>query len=107
MPRSESKPSVYPIIIASGVFGAQDSASNHLPSGRLKSLGSTRFEMPAQARSALERAMFALASYDGEARLIAYNATKAGVLGIVHTAANESVCPDLQPRPATYLCVQG
>ena len=28
-------------------------------------------------------------SYDGEAGLIAYNATKAGVLGILHTAANE------------------
>jgi NAD(P)-dependent dehydrogenase (short-subunit alcohol dehydrogenase family) len=28
-------------------------------------------------------------SYDGEEQLIAYNATKAGVLGIVHTAANE------------------
>jgi len=28
-------------------------------------------------------------SYDGEASLIAYNATKAGVLGILHTAANE------------------
>lgn len=28
-------------------------------------------------------------SYDGEANLIAYNATKAGVLGILHTAANE------------------
>ncbi len=28
-------------------------------------------------------------SYDGEANLIAYNASKAGVLGILHTAANE------------------
>ena len=28
-------------------------------------------------------------SYDGEENLIAYNATKAGVLGILHTAANE------------------
>jgi NAD(P)-dependent dehydrogenase (short-subunit alcohol dehydrogenase family) len=28
-------------------------------------------------------------SYDGEPNLIAYNATKAGVLGILHTAANE------------------
>ena len=28
-------------------------------------------------------------SYDGEAGLIAYNASKAGVLGILHTAANE------------------
>jgi NAD(P)-dependent dehydrogenase (short-subunit alcohol dehydrogenase family) len=43
-------------------------------------------------------------SYDGEANLIAYNATKAGVLGILHTAANElgpygirvnAVCPGL------------
>ena len=43
-------------------------------------------------------------SYDGEARLIAYNASKAGVLGILHTAANElgpfgirvnAVCPGL------------
>jgi 3-oxoacyl-[acyl-carrier protein] reductase len=43
-------------------------------------------------------------SYDGEARLIAYNATKAGILGILHTAANElgpyqirvnAVCPGL------------
>ncbi|MFN0104903.1 MAG: SDR family NAD(P)-dependent oxidoreductase [Bryobacteraceae bacterium] len=28
-------------------------------------------------------------SYDGEENLIAYNATKAGILGILHTAANE------------------
>ncbi|MBZ5592857.1 MAG: SDR family oxidoreductase [Acidobacteriia bacterium] len=43
-------------------------------------------------------------SYDGEATLIAYNATKAGILGILHTAANElgpwqirvnAVCPGL------------
>src|SRR5215212_6183953 len=43
-------------------------------------------------------------SYDGEARLTAYNASKAGLLGIVHTAANElgphgirvnAVCPGL------------
>jgi NAD(P)-dependent dehydrogenase (short-subunit alcohol dehydrogenase family) len=43
-------------------------------------------------------------SYDGEARLAAYNASKAGLLGLVHTAANElgpyqirvnSVCPGL------------
>jgi NAD(P)-dependent dehydrogenase (short-subunit alcohol dehydrogenase family) len=43
-------------------------------------------------------------SYDGEATLIAYNASKAGILGILHTAANElgpygirvnAVCPGL------------
>jgi NAD(P)-dependent dehydrogenase (short-subunit alcohol dehydrogenase family) len=43
-------------------------------------------------------------SYDGEQNLIAYNASKAGVLGILHTAANElgpygirvnAVCPGL------------
>jgi NAD(P)-dependent dehydrogenase (short-subunit alcohol dehydrogenase family) len=43
-------------------------------------------------------------SHDGEASLIAYNATKAGVIGILHTAANElgphqirvnAVCPGL------------
>jgi NAD(P)-dependent dehydrogenase (short-subunit alcohol dehydrogenase family) len=43
-------------------------------------------------------------SYDGEARLSAYNASKAGLLGLVHTAANElgpyqirvnAVCPGL------------
>jgi NAD(P)-dependent dehydrogenase (short-subunit alcohol dehydrogenase family) len=43
-------------------------------------------------------------SFDGEASLIAYNASKAGLLGIVHTAANElgpygirvnAVCPGL------------
>lgn len=43
-------------------------------------------------------------SFDGEAGLIAYNASKAGVLGILHTAANElgpygirvnAVCPGL------------
>ena len=28
-------------------------------------------------------------SYDGEARLTAYNASKAGLLGLVHTTANE------------------
>lgn len=43
-------------------------------------------------------------SYDGEARLAAYNASKAGLLGLVHTGANElgpyqirvnAVCPGL------------
>ena len=43
-------------------------------------------------------------SYDGEAALVAYNASKAGILGILHTAANElgpwqirinAVCPGL------------
>jgi NAD(P)-dependent dehydrogenase (short-subunit alcohol dehydrogenase family) len=43
-------------------------------------------------------------SYDGEALLAAYNATKAGILGLLHTAANElgpygirvnAVCPGL------------
>lgn len=43
-------------------------------------------------------------SFDGEANLIAYNASKAGVMGILHTAANElgpygvrvnAVCPGL------------
>jgi NAD(P)-dependent dehydrogenase (short-subunit alcohol dehydrogenase family) len=43
-------------------------------------------------------------SYDGEALLTAYNASKAGVLGLLHTAANElgpygirvnAVCPGL------------
>ncbi|MBV8572883.1 MAG: SDR family oxidoreductase [Acidobacteriaceae bacterium] len=43
-------------------------------------------------------------SFDGEADLIAYNASKAGLLGLVHTAANElgpygirvnAVCPGL------------
>jgi len=43
-------------------------------------------------------------SYDGESHLIAYNASKAGLLGILHTAANElgpyqirvnAVCPGL------------
>jgi NAD(P)-dependent dehydrogenase (short-subunit alcohol dehydrogenase family) len=43
-------------------------------------------------------------SYDGEADLIAYNTSKAGILGIMHTAANElgpyqirvnAVCPGL------------
>jgi len=43
-------------------------------------------------------------SYDGESRLAAYNASKAGLLGLIHTAANElgpyqirvnAVCPGL------------
>ena len=43
-------------------------------------------------------------SFDGEANLIAYNASKAGVMGLLHTAANElgpygirvnAVCPGL------------
>jgi NAD(P)-dependent dehydrogenase (short-subunit alcohol dehydrogenase family) len=43
-------------------------------------------------------------SYDGEAMLVAYNASKAGLLGILHTAANElgpwqirinAVCPGM------------
>jgi NAD(P)-dependent dehydrogenase (short-subunit alcohol dehydrogenase family) len=43
-------------------------------------------------------------AYDGEASLVAYNASKSGVLGILHTAANElaaygirvnAVCPGL------------
>jgi NAD(P)-dependent dehydrogenase (short-subunit alcohol dehydrogenase family) len=49
-------------------------------------------------------------SYDGEPNLTAYNATKAGVLGILHTAANElgpygirvnAVCPGLIRTPLT------
>lgn len=49
-------------------------------------------------------------SYDGEAGLTAYNASKAGLLGIVHTAANElgpygirvnAVCPGLIRTPLT------
>ena len=49
-------------------------------------------------------------SYDGEASLIAYNASKAGLLGILHTAANElgpwgirvnAVCPGLIRTPLT------
>lgn len=49
-------------------------------------------------------------SFDGEAALTAYNASKAGVLGIVHTAANElgrygirinAVCPGLIRTPLT------
>lgn len=47
-------------------------------------------------------------SFDGEADLLAYNATKAGILGILHTAANElgpygirinAVCPGLIRTP--------
>lgn len=49
-------------------------------------------------------------SYDGEPKLTAYNASKAGLLGIVHTAANElgpygirvnAVCPGLIRTPLT------
>ena len=49
-------------------------------------------------------------SYDGEPYLTAYNATKAGLLGILHTAANElgpygirvnAVCPGLIRTPLT------
>ncbi len=49
-------------------------------------------------------------SYDGEAELTAYNASKAGVLGLLHTAANElgpfgirvnAVCPGFIRTPLT------
>lgn len=49
-------------------------------------------------------------SYDGEPQLTAYNASKAGVLGLLHTAANElgpygirvnAVCPGLIRTPLT------
>jgi NAD(P)-dependent dehydrogenase (short-subunit alcohol dehydrogenase family) len=49
-------------------------------------------------------------SFDGEAGLIAYNASKAGLLGLVHTAANElgplgirvnAVCPGFIRTPLT------
>lgn len=66
--------------------------------------------MQAAARRMRERRAGAIVvtastnSYDGEARLAAYNASKAGLLGLVHTAANElgpyqirvnAVCPGL------------
>jgi NAD(P)-dependent dehydrogenase (short-subunit alcohol dehydrogenase family) len=50
-------------------------------------------------------------SYDGEPDLTAYNASKAGLLGLLHTAANElgpygirvnAVCPGLIRTPLTY-----
>lgn len=49
-------------------------------------------------------------SYDGEPQLTAYNASKAGLLGLLHTAANElgpygirvnAVCPGLIRTPLT------
>jgi NAD(P)-dependent dehydrogenase (short-subunit alcohol dehydrogenase family) len=49
-------------------------------------------------------------SYDGEPQLAAYNASKAGLLGVLHTAANElgpygirvnAVCPGLIRTPLT------
>jgi NAD(P)-dependent dehydrogenase (short-subunit alcohol dehydrogenase family) len=49
-------------------------------------------------------------SYDGEQQLTAYNASKAGLLGLLHTAANElgpygirvnAVCPGLIRTPLT------
>lgn len=49
-------------------------------------------------------------SYDGESHLTAYNASKAGLLGLLHTAANElgpygirvnAVCPGLIRTPLT------
>lgn len=54
-------------------------------------------------------------SFDGEAGLIAYNASKAGLLGIVHTAANElgprgirvnAVCPGFIRTPLTESAFQ-
>jgi NAD(P)-dependent dehydrogenase (short-subunit alcohol dehydrogenase family) len=54
-------------------------------------------------------------SFDGEPGLIAYNASKAGLLGILHTAANElgpygirvnAVCPGLIETPLTTAAFQ-
>lgn len=54
-------------------------------------------------------------SFDGEAGLIAYNASKAGLLGLVHTAANElgpwgirvnAVCPGFIRTPLTESAFQ-
>ncbi len=54
-------------------------------------------------------------SYDGEASLTAYNASKAGLLGLLHTTANElggygirvnAVCPGLIRNPAERLPVR-
>lgn len=68
------------------------------------------FTVQAAARHMLSRRRGAIVltastnSFDGEARLVAYNATKSGLLGILHTAANElgpygirvnAVCPGL------------
>jgi NAD(P)-dependent dehydrogenase (short-subunit alcohol dehydrogenase family) len=66
--------------------------------------------MRKQARSGSIVVTASTNSYDGEADLLAYNATKAGVLGILHTAANElgpygirinAVCPGLIRTPLT------
>jgi NAD(P)-dependent dehydrogenase (short-subunit alcohol dehydrogenase family) len=72
----------------SGVFHTVQIAA-----GRMKSLRRGSLVLTASTNS-----------FDGEADLIAYNATKAGLLGILHTAANElgpygirinAVCPGL------------
>jgi meso-butanediol dehydrogenase/(S,S)-butanediol dehydrogenase/diacetyl reductase len=55
-------------------------------------------------------------SFDGEADLISYNASKAGLMGILHTAANElgpygirvnAVCPGLIETPLTAQAFAG
>jgi NAD(P)-dependent dehydrogenase (short-subunit alcohol dehydrogenase family) len=84
-------PEIWRKILAVNLTGAFDTLQ--LASERMKPLRKGSIVITASTNS-----------FDGEADLISYNATKAGLLGVLHTAANElgpygirvnAVCPGL------------
>lgn len=90
-PLSATTPEIWNRTLAVNLTGAFNTVQ--LAAERMKHCGSGAIVLTASTNS-----------FDGEENLIAYNASKAGLLGILHTAANElgpcgirvnAVCPGL------------
>lgn len=90
-PLSETTPEIWDRTLAVNLTGAFNTVQ--LAAERMKRRGGGAIVLTASTNS-----------FDGEENLIAYNASKAGLLGILHTAANElgpfgirvnAVCPGL------------